>query len=152
LIVVAFLACQAWNGMGWLSWLEKLPEVYSLHLDNLSQSALLNPGWSLKVLISAAATLALLGEVVIYLASEKQYSTTGIPSSHLRVPVCRRFTLLSQEPQALCPIARLRLPCPRAPMPPAEAGPSLSSRWRESLDPAQSCSSYSRISPLSAIS
>jgi hypothetical protein len=93
-IVVAFLACQARNGMGWLSWLEKLPEVYSLHLDNLSQSVLLNPGWSLKVLISAVATLALLGGVVIYLASEKQYSTTGIPSSHLRVPVCRRFTLL----------------------------------------------------------
>jgi hypothetical protein len=58
--------------MGWLSWLEKLPEAYSLHLDNLSQSALLNPGWSLIVLIPSVATLALLGGVVIYLASEKQ--------------------------------------------------------------------------------
>jgi len=35
-------------------------------------SALLNPGWSLTVLIPAAATLALLSGVVVYLASEKQ--------------------------------------------------------------------------------
>jgi hypothetical protein len=66
---VAFLACQVRNGVGWLSWLEQLPGAYSLHFDNLSQSALLNPGWSLMGLISAVATLALLGEVVIYLAS-----------------------------------------------------------------------------------
>jgi hypothetical protein len=66
---VGLLVSQARHGLAWLSWLEKLPEVYSLHLDNLSQSALLNPGWSLKVLISAIAPLALLGEVVIYVAS-----------------------------------------------------------------------------------
>jgi hypothetical protein len=71
-IVVAFLAYQARNGVGWLSRLEQLPESYSLHLDNLSQSALLNPGWSLMVLIPALATLVLLGGVVVYLASEKQ--------------------------------------------------------------------------------
>lgn len=71
-IVVAFLAYQARHGLAWLSWLEQLPESYSLHLNNLSQSALLNPGWSLIVLIPAAATLALLGGVVVYLASEKQ--------------------------------------------------------------------------------
>jgi hypothetical protein len=72
LIVVAFLAYQARHGMAWLSWLEKLPEAYSLHLDNLSQSALLNPGWNLMVLAPALATLALLSGVVIYLAAEKQ--------------------------------------------------------------------------------
>ena len=71
-IVVALLAYQARHGVGWLSWLEQLPEAYSLHLDNLSQSALLNPGWSLMVLIPAVATLALLSGVVIYLASERQ--------------------------------------------------------------------------------
>jgi predicted anti-sigma-YlaC factor YlaD len=71
-IVVAFLAYQARNGLSWLSRLEQLPQAYSLHLGNLSQSALLNPGWSLMVLIPAAATLALLGGVVVYLASEKQ--------------------------------------------------------------------------------
>jgi hypothetical protein len=71
-IVVAFLAYQARHGLSWLSWLEQLPQAYSLHLDNLSQSALLNPGWSLMVLIPAAATLALLGGVVVYLASERQ--------------------------------------------------------------------------------
>jgi hypothetical protein len=71
-IVVAFLAYQARNSLSWLSWLEQLPEAYSLHLNNLSQSALLNPGWSLMVLIPALATLALLGGVVVYLAVEKQ--------------------------------------------------------------------------------
>jgi hypothetical protein len=71
-IVAAFLAYQARHGVGWLSWLEQLPEAYSLHSENLSQSALLNPGWSLLVLIPAVATLALLCGVVVYLASEKQ--------------------------------------------------------------------------------
>jgi hypothetical protein len=70
-IVVAFLAYQARHGLGWLSWLEQLPETYSLHLDHLGQSALLNPGWSLMVLIPAAAILVLLSGVVVYLASEK---------------------------------------------------------------------------------
>ena len=71
-IVVAFLAYQARHGLSWLSWLEQLPQAYSLHLDNLSQSALLNPGWSLMVLVPALATLALLGGVVVYLVSERQ--------------------------------------------------------------------------------
>lgn len=70
--VVAFLAYQARHGLAWLSWLEQLPQAYSLHLDNLSQSALLNPGWSFLVLIPVTATLALLGGVLVYLASEKQ--------------------------------------------------------------------------------
>jgi hypothetical protein len=70
-IVVAFLAYQARHGLGWLSWLEQLPEAYKLHIDQLGQFALLNPGWSLMVLIPAVATLALLGGVVVYLASEK---------------------------------------------------------------------------------
>jgi hypothetical protein len=71
-IVVAFLAYQARHGLRWFSCLEQLPQAYSIHLDNLSQSTLLNPGWSLMVLIPAAATLALLGGVVVYLASERQ--------------------------------------------------------------------------------
>ena len=71
-IVVAFLAYQARHGLSWLSWLEQLPQAYSLHIENLSQSALLHPGWSLMVLIPAVLTLALLGGVVVYLASEKQ--------------------------------------------------------------------------------
>ena len=71
-MVVAFMAYQARHGLAWLSSLEQLPESYSLHLDNLSQSTLFNPGWSLMVLIPAVATLALLGGVVIYLASERQ--------------------------------------------------------------------------------
>jgi hypothetical protein len=72
LIVVAFFAYQARQGLSWLSWLEQLPEAYSLHAENLGQSALLSSGWSLMVLIPVLATLALLGGVVVYLASEKQ--------------------------------------------------------------------------------
>ena len=71
-LVVAFLAYQARHGMGWLTWLEQFPASYDLHLDQLGRFALFNPGWSLAVLIPAAATLALLGGVVVYLASEKQ--------------------------------------------------------------------------------
>jgi hypothetical protein len=75
-LVVVFLAYQARHGVGWLTWLEQLPESYKLHLDQLGQqlgqSAHLNPGWSLAVLIPSTATLALLGGVVAYLASEKQ--------------------------------------------------------------------------------
>ena len=44
--------------MEWLSWLEKLLEVYSLHLDSLSQPALLDSGWNLNVLVPALAILA----------------------------------------------------------------------------------------------
>lgn len=72
LIVVAFLAYQARHGVQWLSWLEQLPQTYSLHLDNLSQSALLNPDWNLMLMIPVVAILALFGGVVVYLTSEKQ--------------------------------------------------------------------------------
>jgi hypothetical protein len=71
-IVVGLLAWQARHGVGWLTWLEQLPQAGSLELGKLWSSALLNPGWSLTVLIPAAATLALLSGVVMYLASEKQ--------------------------------------------------------------------------------
>ena len=71
-IVVAFLAYQARNGLAWLSWLEQLPQAYSLQFESLSQSSLLNPNWNLLVLIPALASLVLLGGMAIYLASEKQ--------------------------------------------------------------------------------
>jgi hypothetical protein len=71
-IVLGLLAWQARQGLGWLTWLEQLPQAGTLHLERMWSSALLNPGWSLTVLIPAAATLALLSGVVVYLASEKQ--------------------------------------------------------------------------------
>jgi len=71
-LVVGLLVWQARQGLGWLTWLEQLPQVGSLELGKLWSSALLIPGWSLTILIPAAATVALLSGVVVYLASEKQ--------------------------------------------------------------------------------
>jgi hypothetical protein len=72
LVVVGFLAYPARHGLAWFSRLEQLPEASKLHLGRLWDSALLNSGWSLTVLIPAVATLALLSGVAVYLASEKQ--------------------------------------------------------------------------------
>jgi hypothetical protein len=68
---VAIVVSQARHGLNWLSWAQ-LPQLSSLHLEALWPSTLFNPGWGLLVLIPALATLALLGGVVVYLASEKQ--------------------------------------------------------------------------------
>lgn len=87
LLAVGFVAWQARHGLAWLtwpfwsSWFAQLPQTATLHLDSqwfdsLWPSALFGSGWSSvltpMVLIPAAATLALLGGVVVYLASEKQ--------------------------------------------------------------------------------
>ncbi len=72
LLAVGFLVSQARHGFRWLTWLEELPQEHTLHLDVLWPSALFNSGWSLVWLIPLLATLALLGGVVVYLASEKQ--------------------------------------------------------------------------------
>jgi hypothetical protein len=72
LAAVAFIVSQARHGLNWLSWLAQIPQLSSLHLEDLWSSVLINSGWSLLVLIPALATLALLGGVVVYLASEKQ--------------------------------------------------------------------------------
>ena len=66
------LAYQARHGVAWLTWLEELPQDFPLHLNQLWTSVLLNPGWTPMVLIPAIATLAMLGGVVVYLASERQ--------------------------------------------------------------------------------
>ncbi len=81
LLAVVFVVWQARHGFAWLSWLEQLPQNATLHLDSqwfdtLWPVALFGSGWNSlltpMVLIPAAATLALLGGVVVYLASEKQ--------------------------------------------------------------------------------
>jgi hypothetical protein len=72
LVGMASLVYQARHGVAWLTWLEELPQAFPLHLNQLWTSVLLNPGWSSMVLIPTVATLALLGGVVVYLASEKQ--------------------------------------------------------------------------------
>lgn len=69
---VVIVVSQARHGLNWLSWQVQLPQLSSLHLEALWPAGLFNPGWGLMVLIPALATLALLGGVVVYLASEKQ--------------------------------------------------------------------------------
>jgi hypothetical protein len=76
LLAIGFVVWQARHGFAWLTWLQQLPQAATLHLDSLWPSALSDSGLSSvltpMVLIPAAATLVLLGGVVVYLASEKQ--------------------------------------------------------------------------------
>lgn len=69
---VVSLAYQARHGVAWLTWLEELMQAFPFHLNHLRTSVLLNPDWTPLVLIPTIATLALLGGVVVYLASERQ--------------------------------------------------------------------------------
>lgn len=76
-LAVGFAVWQARHGVAWLTRMEDLPQTSALHLDSgwfdsLWSAATSGPGWNWMVLIPAAATLALLGGVVVYLASEKQ--------------------------------------------------------------------------------
>jgi hypothetical protein len=72
MLALGFVVSQARHGLGWLTWLERLPQARTLHLEVLLPSAFFNSGWSLYLLIPVLATLALVGGVVVYLASEKQ--------------------------------------------------------------------------------
>jgi hypothetical protein len=76
MLVVAIVTWQARHGLAWLTRLEQLPQTAAMHLDSLWPSMIPASGWSSllnpMVMILAAATLALLGGVVVYLASEKQ--------------------------------------------------------------------------------
>jgi hypothetical protein len=71
-LALGFLVYQARHGLRWLSWLEQLPLARGFHPEALWSAAIFNSGWSLYLLIPMLATLALLGGVVVYLASEKQ--------------------------------------------------------------------------------
>lgn len=68
---LGFAGFEARNGIAWLSWLEGLPQTAAVQFADLSSSSLLSSGrtW---LLLAAAATLALLSGVVVYLASEKR--------------------------------------------------------------------------------
>jgi hypothetical protein len=80
-LAVVFIAWQARHGLAWLSWFSTTAspaqaQQATFHLDSLwspqllssSLNSMMNP----LVLIPAIATLALLGGVVVYLATEKQ--------------------------------------------------------------------------------
>ena len=63
---------QARSGFAWLTRLEGLPQATAVHWDSLWASAISGSVWTPLVMISALATLALLGGAVVYLSSEKQ--------------------------------------------------------------------------------
>jgi hypothetical protein len=71
LAAVGLAAFEARHGVAWLSWLEGLPQAATVHLEDISSSGLLGSTWT-WLLMAAAATLALVGGVVVYLASEKR--------------------------------------------------------------------------------
>ena len=78
-LAVGFAGWQARQGLAWRPWLEQLPETTMKHIDSgwnqmlssLWSSALPGSEWNWMVLLSAGATLALLGGVALYLATEK---------------------------------------------------------------------------------
>jgi hypothetical protein len=79
LVAVVFLISQARHGLGWLAWLEQLPQSSSLHfeklwasMDKLSPAALFTSGWSSALTIFTLAALLLFSGVAVYLATEKQ--------------------------------------------------------------------------------
>jgi hypothetical protein len=74
LLVIGLAVSQATHGFRWLSWLEQIPQPQfaPLSTDFFSPAALFTSGSTLLVLMPVLATLALLGGVVVYLASEKQ--------------------------------------------------------------------------------
>jgi hypothetical protein len=77
-LAVAFVVWQARHGLAWLTWpswnawFAQLPLTATLHLDSGWLDSLFGSGWSPFVMIPALATLALLGGVVVFLASERQ--------------------------------------------------------------------------------
>ena len=79
-LAVGLAAWQARHGLAWLPWLKQLPQTATQQFDSgwtqmlstLWSSALPGSAWNWMVLLSAGATLALLGGVAVYLASERQ--------------------------------------------------------------------------------
>ena len=67
-----FLMWQARSGFGWLTRLEGIPQATAVQLGSLWTSTVSGSIWAPLVMISAVATLALLGGAVVYLSSEKQ--------------------------------------------------------------------------------
>jgi hypothetical protein len=70
-IAVALVASQAQYGLRWLSWLAQLSQSPAFHFESLWPSAVAMPGWTLMLLVSGLAAVALLSGLVLYLASER---------------------------------------------------------------------------------
>jgi hypothetical protein len=74
LLGLGLAVSQARHGLNWLSWLDRFPQLQfgSFDLQVLLPNTLFNSGWSLTLLIPVLATVAVLGGVAVYLASEKR--------------------------------------------------------------------------------
>jgi len=75
LTAVGLAISQAKHGLRWLYWFGDTQQSSGFHLDSLWSTATVTsmiPDWNLALLIPALAMLALLGGVVLYLATEKQ--------------------------------------------------------------------------------
>ena len=70
-MAIGFVAWQAGQDADWVTWLKQLPESAS-QIGSLWSADPSSSGLVLLLLVSAVAVLALVGGVVVYLASEKQ--------------------------------------------------------------------------------
>ncbi len=72
-LVVAAVATitQARHGLRWFDWLGQAQGA-AIDRQTFNPLTLLNSGWNLSALIPILATLALLGAVAVYLATERQ--------------------------------------------------------------------------------
>jgi hypothetical protein len=66
---IGFAGFEARHGIAWLTWLE---QTSTPRLDTLFSASIFDSGWAWMVLLSAFATLALLGGVAVYVATDKQ--------------------------------------------------------------------------------
>jgi hypothetical protein len=72
LVLAAGMAVwQARSGVAWLTRLEQLPQKSELNFDTFLMYALTGSQWNWFVILPAIATVALLGGVVVFLATEK---------------------------------------------------------------------------------
>jgi hypothetical protein len=71
LAAAAVAISQARHGLRWLDWLSQSQNA-GLDFEAFNPLTLLNAGWSLTLLIPILATLALVGAVAVYLATERQ--------------------------------------------------------------------------------
>jgi hypothetical protein len=78
IVGLGFTAVEAYHGVDWLTssywseWIAQLPQPASLHWDSLRSWMLTDPTWGWAVLVPAAATLALAGGVIFYLATDRR--------------------------------------------------------------------------------
>jgi hypothetical protein len=63
---------EARQGIAWLTWLQQLPQAAALQWQDLLSSSFAGPGWTWTILVPVAATLALLGGVAVYMATDTQ--------------------------------------------------------------------------------